>query len=91
MNSSEICFPFLSHLQAGQTLKNLSSQISKKNLKKEPVTNGEVEAIERGLQTVLESLKSLADFKAEHQAKVPQLSGLPIDQSKLASLQTEMP
>lgn len=76
---------------AVKILGRLSSQISEKNQKKEPVTSWEVDAIERSLQTVLNSFKSLAEFKAEHQAKVPNLSGLPIDQSKVASLQAEMP
>lgn len=76
---------------AAKILQHLSDQISLKNQKNEPVTSGEVEAIEHSLQTVLDSFKSLADFKAEHQGKVPDLSGLPIDQSKVAELQAQMP
>ena len=72
-------------------LLTLSKQISKKNLKKQPVTEGEVDSIQHSLQTVLNSFKSLAEFKAQHQARVPHLSGLPIDKQKVFSLQAEMP
>ncbi|KAL9960705.1 hypothetical protein ACROYT_G034192 [Oculina patagonica] len=58
---------------AASTLKILSSQISQKNLKKEPVTDGEINASEHSLQTVLSSFKSLAEFKTQHKDKVPRL------------------
>lgn len=83
---------FIPHLGAAEAvLQTLSKQISKKNLKKQPVTESEIDAIQRSLQTVLDSFKSLAEFKAQHQARVPKLSGLPIDEQKVSSLQAEMP
>lgn len=78
-------------MQAARTLTTLSNQISKKNVKNEPVTDGEINAIEHSLQTVLNSFKSLAEFKAQHKDKVRQLGGLPIDDKKVASMQAEMP
>lgn len=84
-------WPSFLFIQAASTLKILSSQISQKNLKKEPVTDGEINAFEHSLQTVLSSFKSLAEFKAQHKDKVPRLDGLPIDDKIVASMQVEMP
>ena len=78
-------------LQAAAVLKTLASQVSQKNLKKDPITDGEVNGLECGLQTVLDSFKSLADFKHVHSGKVQLLEQLPVDESKVSALQTQMP
>ena len=69
----------------------LSKQIVKKNAKKQPITDGEIDATEHSLQTVLDCYKSLADFKAKHKAQVPNLDGMPIDENMVASMQAKMP
>lgn len=69
----------------------LSKQIDKENAKKQPITDGEIDATEHSLQTVLDCYKSLADFKAKHKAQVPSLDGMPIDEKKVASMQAKMP
>ena len=69
----------------------LSKQIVKENAKKQPIMDGEIDATEHSLQTVLGCYKSLADFKAKHKAQVPNLVGMPIDEEMVASMQAKMP
>ena len=78
-------------LKGAGVLKRLASQVAKKNSSKTPTSDGEVNAFELSLQTVLDSLKSLAEFKTKHEAQVPILKGMPIDGPKVASLQAQMP
>lgn len=65
--------------------------MGEKNVKKDPITDGEVEALEKGLTSVLSSLLSLAQFKEEHEGKVPDLSSIPISSSEVTELQARMP
>lgn len=58
---------------------------------KTPITDGEVEALETGLKTVLSSFKSLADFKTQHSRKLQLLQELPIDEAQVSKMQAEMP
>ena len=72
-------------------MKKLESQVEQKNKDGKPVTEGEVDAIEAGLQTVIKAFGSLAQFKSKNCNKVPRLMGLPIDEGKVAELQDGMP
>ncbi len=78
-------------MQSAAVLKKLASQVSQKNVKKDPVTDGELSALEKGLTTVLQSFKQLADFKNEHSEKIIVLKEMPITSSQVASLQAQMP
>ncbi|XP_022100666.1 uncharacterized protein LOC110984616 [Acanthaster planci] len=71
---------------ASGVLQSLSKQVSAKNLKKEPVTDGEVDALRHGLDTVAQSFQALVAFKDENVAKVKALAGLPINDSKVAAI-----
>ncbi len=72
-------------------LQKLANQVSQKNVKKDPVTDGELAALEKGLTTVLQSFKQLADFKNEHSKVITILKELPINSSQVSSLQAQMP
>ena len=78
-------------LQSAVVLKKLADQVSQKNVKKETVTEGEVDALEKGLQTVLDSFKQLADFKSAHSGTIKILKEMPIDENQVSSLQAKMP
>ena len=69
----------------------LSKQVAKKNSKKKPIKDDEIDAIEHSLQTVLNSFKSLAEFKTQHKGKVASLDGMPINEKMVASMQAKMP
>ncbi len=71
-------------------LKKLANQVSQKNVKKDPITDGELAALEKGLSTILQSFKNLADFKMQNVAKITILKEMPIDESQVTSLQAEM-
>ena len=77
-------------LQAAKTLQHLSKQVGQKNLKKEPITDGEVDALHVGLTTVLASLLSLAQFKEAQEGKVSALRSLPITTGTVAALQAQV-
>ena len=78
-------------MQATKTLQALSQQVGKKNIKRDPMTDGEVSALDCSLKTVLSSLLSLAQFKEDEQDKVVALHSLPISRDKVAKLQACMP
>ncbi len=77
--------------QSAAVLKKLASQVSKKNVKKDPITDGELGILEKGLDTVLESFKKLADFKQEHMKTIKILNEMPIDENEVSHLLAEMP
>ena len=77
-------------IQASGVLQSLSKQVAAKNLKKDPVTDGEVDALHHGLNTVAKSFKALVDFKDEHVAKVKALAGMPIDDAKVAAITSQL-
>lgn len=78
-------------IKSAAVLKKLSDNISKKNVKKDAITDGEVDALEKGLQTVLNSFKQLADFKQDHSGMIAVLTTMPVDESLVSALQAEMP
>ena len=78
-------------LHAAAVLQKISSQVAKKNTAKSFITDGEVEAFQACLQTVLNSFKSLADFKTQHAGTVLLLGQLPIDGNEVSTLQAQMP
>lgn len=77
-------------MQAAKILQVLSDQVSKKNLKKDPITDGEVDAMHKGLVTVLDSLLNLAKFKEAQQGKVSALCSLPVDTATITQLQDQI-
>ena len=78
-------------MQAAAVLTKLSNQCDKKNKSQQPITDGEVDAIEQSLKKVLDCFMSLADFKAKHAHQVSSLDGMPIDEKMVASMQGKMP
>ena len=68
----------------------LSKQVGDKNIKKDPITDGEVEALQTGLTTVLQALLQLAQFKEKNRNKVKVLDSLPISSKDVSDLQTKM-
>ena len=79
---------FFPLLQSAAVLQKLADQVSKKN---ETVTEGEVDALEKGLQTVLNSFMQLAGFKYAHSGTIKLLREMPIDKDQVSSLQAKMP
>lgn len=77
--------------QSAAVLKKLGDQVSKKNVKKDPITDGEVDVLEKSLQTVLDSFNQLADFKQTHSEKITILKEMPVDKIQVFALQVEMP
>ncbi|XP_064652192.1 uncharacterized protein LOC135502923 isoform X1 [Lineus longissimus] len=71
---------------AAQVLQTLSTQVAAKNLKKDKITDGEVEALHHGLDTVAQCFQALNEFKKKNEGKVPLLKGVPIDDAKVASI-----
>ena len=78
-------------MQAATVLMQLSNQCDKKNESKQPITDGEVDAIEHSLKKVLDGFMSLADFKAKHAHQVSSLDGMPIDEKMVATMQDKLP
>lgn len=72
-------------------MKNLSSRVSAFNDKKQPVTNGMVGAIEKGITTVLDTLESLAEFKMNHVSTVLLLANLPMSVEQVEMMKNELP
>ncbi len=67
----------LSIPQSAAVLKALAAQVSKRNEKKEPITDDELESLETCFDIVLQSFKKLADFKKEHSKTITVLRELP--------------
>ena len=64
--------------------------MTQKNKGKKPVTDGEVDALRKGLTTVLSSLLELAKFKEAQEGTVPVLQYLPVASSTITGLQAQI-
>ena len=60
-------------------------------MKKDPISDGEVEAMKKGLDTILNSFETLAIFKHHHSKIIIILKEMPIDESQVSTLQGKMP
>lgn len=54
------------------------------------MTDGEVQALEAGLNTVLASFQGLAAFKSQHVGKIPLLAKMPINEKIVSALQAQL-
>ena len=64
--------------------------MTKRNKEKKPVTDGEVEALRKGLITVLASLLELAKFKESQEGTVQVLKYLPVESHAITGLQSQV-
>ncbi|XP_022100789.1 uncharacterized protein LOC110984682 [Acanthaster planci] len=88
---SGILSTFLPSLGAASgVLQSLSKQVAAENLRKDPVTSGEVEAIQKGLDTVAQSFQSLVTFKDQKASTVKALASMPIDNTQVAAITNQL-
>ena len=69
----------------------ISKEVSTRNKKHVPITDGLVTSIETGLTTVVNSYSDIVDFKDKYKKEIPELAGLPITKEEVDSLKAKLP